>query len=66
MSTGWDEITGLTNHADLKRYVSKMKLDELVFVHKDCHEAIKAMPTNRKNSYYADTAIYCAERIQKF
>ena len=62
MSNGWDENTGLTNHAALMKYVAKMTPEALAFVRKDASEAVRANPDGRKAGYYQDLVLYCAMR----
>lgn len=62
MSNGWDEKTGLTDHAALMKYVSKMTPDQLAYVRKDARGAAEAQPSGKKAGYYRDLELYCAMR----
>lgn len=53
------------NHAEEIKRVSKLPDESLLFIIKDCREAIYAMPDNPKNGDYADTSHYCGMELHK-
>jgi hypothetical protein len=51
---------------DHRNYQKKIKMyDEhsLRYIIKDCQQAIKALPDNPKNGYYADEISYCSMEL---
>ena len=52
-------------HTTEMRKLSKATYDSLIFIRRDCMEAIEANPTNPKNGKYAGTALYCGMEIHK-
>lgn len=45
--------------------VRTMTLEELHYTIKDCNEAMKALPENPKNGYYADEVHMCYDEIRR-
>ncbi len=53
---------------DWSHYAKKvrlMTLGELYYTIKDCKEAMKALPDNPKNGYYADEVHMCNNEIRR-
>lgn len=54
------------NHGEYQKKVKKLSVAELQFIIKDCREAMRALPENPKNGYYADEIHYCnAELLRR-
>jgi dTDP-4-amino-4,6-dideoxygalactose transaminase len=43
--------------------VKTMTASSLMFVIKDCQEALRAMPKSQKAGYYADEICYCSMEL---
>ena len=53
------------NHTEYQKKVKKMGYDQLLFVIKDCKEAIQAMPDGENVGYYADEIHYCTMELNR-
>lgn len=53
------------NHSEYIKKTKSMSDHQLLFIIKDCQEAITANPDNPKNSYYADEICYCGMEIRR-
>jgi hypothetical protein len=53
------------NHAEYQRKVRKMETASLLYIIKDCQEAMRAMPDNPKNGFYADEINYAASELHR-
>ena len=64
-NVGYCERTKMTDHSILRKWVDDLSIDSLDYVRKDCLEAIAWYSENKKNSHYADTALYIGMRLNK-
>ena len=53
------------NHSEYQKKIKKYSAEQLLFVIKDCQEAIEAMPNGGKAGYYLDEISYCAMEMKK-
>lgn len=57
--------TKVMNHGEYQKKLKKLPYDSLLFIIKDAGEAIKALPENPNNSYYADEICYAGMELAK-
>jgi hypothetical protein len=51
------------NHSEYSQKVKTLTTESLRYIIKDCQQAMKAMPNNPKNGYYADEICYCTSEL---
>jgi len=57
------QMTPQIDHINYPKKIKKYSEPSLRFIIKDCEEAIKVLPNNPKNGYYADEICYCANEL---
>ena len=53
------------NHAEYQRKVKSMSIAQLLYVIKDCKEAIAANKENPKCGVYSDEISYCSMELKR-
>lgn len=53
------------NHVDYPKSLRNKSEAELLFIAKDCREALEANPTSAKASDYADEILYVADELKR-
>ena len=54
----------MIDHTEYPKTLKTKSNDSLRFIIKDCQEAMKAIPDNPKNGYYADEICYCGMELR--
>lgn len=57
--------TKVMNHSEYQKKVKRLPDESLLFIIKDAKEAIKALPDNPNNSYYADEICYAGMELAR-
>lgn len=53
------------DHKEYPKRLRHMSDATLLYIIRDCQEAIKSLPDNPKNGYYADEINYCANELSR-
>ena len=56
-------MTPQIDHINYPKKIRNYDESSLRYIIKDCQEAIKSLPDNPKNGYYADEICYCANEL---
>jgi hypothetical protein len=51
------------NHTEYPKSLKRKTVSQLLFIIKDCREALEAMPSSPKAGYYADEIAYCSMEL---
>ena len=53
------------NHSEYQAKTRTMSVESLRYVIQDCQAAMRANPSNPKNSVYADEVCYCGMELRR-
>jgi len=53
------------DHTNYPKSLKSKSTESLLFIIRDCQEALKAMPDNPKAGHYADEINYCSMEINR-
>lgn len=53
------------NHTQYPKSLKSKTVSQLLYIIKDCREALEAMPESPKAGYYADEIAYCSMELSE-